>query len=229
MRTRREATSHPGGGHRTCAVPSVGVCGLLRCAHALYIRRVVHVDRMPAAPPANDVGPHRHVESAMNLRPSPLATLTLLMLLSCAGCEPCEREGCDAFESPAPDGSASAIAGAVASSSDVVSNDCQECPFGSAQIHIWSTDVAIDDSAAAREQMAEAAAFTIEADGRYHQPLAAGHYLLCASERCVSVEVEPQRLATVNIRVQDGWTKFAVFDATQRGEATFGLEVQRAD
>jgi hypothetical protein len=126
----------------------------------------------------------------------------------------CPRAGCDALKSPATDSGKSAIAGAVASESDVVANGCQECSFSSTQLRIWKTSSAVTDVATAQNVMgASAPVATVHADGHYEQPLDPGFYLVCSTPDCASVEVVADHVTTLHLNLISGPVQFTTFAA----------------
>lgn len=109
-----------------------------------------------------------------------------------AGCEPCDRDGCEKVNERASSDGTSAIAGALASESDVEANGCTECPLASARLSIWSTPALVSDEAKALAVVsAGPATFSVSAQGTYRQAVPPGAYLLCERE-CVAVAVEVQ-------------------------------------
>lgn len=130
-----------------------------------------------------------------------------------SGCQPCDRDGCEKVNERASSDGTSAIAGALASESDVEANGCTECPLASAQLSIWSTPALVSDQAEALAVVsAGPATFSLSAQGSYRQAVPPGAYLLCERE-CVAVAVEPGMVTTVNILFVYGPTSFRVFDA----------------
>ncbi len=152
-----------------------------------------------------------------------LAIALAAALLSCAECE---RSGCSALTRVAlPQGAS--IAGVVAEASDVVSNDCQECPFGDATIEVWRTDSPIVDESAAIALTGERAADSIEpVSGQYRLVLDPGEHLLCVRPSCIAVTVFNDTTSTVNIKRRDGLTGFFVGSSERTAlEEDFGFEV----
>ena len=141
-------------------------------------------------------------------------------------CKTCNRSGCDALGTPAPDDHASALAGVIASESDVMENDCQECPFASMALSIWTAAGPVTDVASAKAIIQAApAAVTLQADGRYRQALDPGSYVLCAgpaghSSACIGVDVVAGHVTPVNLRLVYGPFQFIVFDPLTRVQVT---------
>lgn len=124
------------------------------------------------------------------------------------GCADCNREGCDALRSPAPQ-QGTGIAGVVAGETDVVEDGCQECGFGSANLRIWQLDAPAVDPAAAREITASIPPTQEhEASGHYRVTLAAGSYLFCNMDSCINVQVVEGATSTVNVKQRYGPTSF---------------------
>lgn len=79
---------------------------------------------------------------------------------------------CDALGTPAADDHTSAIAGVVATESDEISNDCQECPFASMAFSIWTASKSVTDASSAKAIIqAGPPGANIQADGHYRQAL----------------------------------------------------------
>jgi len=103
----------------------------------------------------------------------------------------------------------SAIAGAIASRSDVVENGCQECPLSSARLKVWQTTALASDQAAAEAAALDPPALVIEAQGHYRKVTGAGFYLMCAPTRdCVPIEVTDGKTTTVNVELPYGPARF---------------------
>src|SRR5664279_3785630 len=108
--------------------------------------------------------------------------LCIVSLFALPACNTCNRSGCDALGTPAADDHTSSVAGVVAAESDVIGNGCQECPFSSMALSIWTASGSVVDASGAKAiTQAGPAAAKIQADGRYRQVLDPGSYLLCAS------------------------------------------------
>jgi hypothetical protein len=153
----------------------------------------------------------------------------LFGLVSCfalPACTPCNRSGCDAIRSPAADNGESAIAGAIASESDVIGNGCQECPYASATFSIWAVAAPVTDAASAKAVIQAAPALaTFQADGHYRHTVDPGSYLLCDSPSsyeaaCVSVHVVAGHVTPVNLKLLFGPFQFIVFDPQTRAPIT---------
>jgi hypothetical protein len=148
--------------------------------------------------------------------------LCVFSLFALPACNKCNRSGCDALGAPAADDHTSSIAGIVAGESDVILDDCQECPFDSMAFSIWTASGSVADASSAKAiiQAGPPAAKT-QADGRYRQALDPGSYLLCASvgsyqSACVSVEVVAGHVTPVNLKLVYGPFQFIVFDPLTR-------------
>jgi len=127
-----------------------------------------------------------------------------------AGCSQCNTEGCDALNDLARAEDVSAIAGIVASKSDVTSDDCTECPFAATELRVWQTPTLVVDSMQAGT-MAVGPPTVIAADGRYRQAVSAGTYLLCDyGNDCVAISVAEGAVTTVNVRTTEGPARFYV-------------------
>jgi hypothetical protein len=152
-----------------------------------------------------------------------VAALCSVLLIS-AACANCPRTGCDALSSPAG-GSGTGIAGAIASESDVVGNGCQDCPFGSTQLTVWKTSSPIPDEATARAIVgASGPTVSFHADGRYEQLLDPGDYLLCSNPYCTAIQVDPDQVTTVHVKLINGPAQFIIFDpgtTTARSASVF--------
>jgi hypothetical protein len=150
------------------------------------------------------------------------AFLGLVSSFALAACTPCNRSGCDAIRNPAADNGESAIAGSVASESDVVANGCQECPYAGATFSIWAVTAPVTDAASAKAIIkASPALITFQADGRYRQSMEPGSYLLCASPTgyqpaCVGIDVVAGHVTPVNLKLLFGPSQLIVFDPRTR-------------
>ena len=152
-----------------------------------------------------------------------LALLILVLHIGAGfatGCAPCNRSGCQALSSPAVDTGRSGIGGVVAIESDVITNGCQECTFGSTTLAVWKTSSPVTDRASARAAVDNSPpTMTILAENRYDLALDPGQYLVCRRPNCVLVEVVSDHLTPVNVRIIFGPTNFIVFDRTSRRQA----------
>ena len=129
-----------------------------------------------------------------------LAALSALL----GGCESCPREGCEALSTHARAGK---VAGVVASESDVVANDCQECGFAEAPVRAWrvAEPVADDDDLRAAVINAPDGETTSGSDGMYRlDELPSGALLVCVSSSCFNVEVRDDLTTTLNVRLING-------------------------
>jgi len=142
------------------------------------------------------------------------ATTLATLLLSC---DACDRDGCYAMEYPARF-AGTGIAGAVATSSDIITNECHECPFGRTQLELYQIDEPVTDQATAAAIAAGTPFFSFPAVERYVAGVGAGLYLVCATGSCVSVEVVSGETLTVNIHVPYGYTTFYVAAPGQKPE-----------
>jgi hypothetical protein len=126
-------------------------------------------------------------------------------MLSCAA--PCDREGCDALQRRADDSAGtSAIAGVVASESDVIANGCQECGFSAADISVWPRQGSDITTEAVKQQTTGSAQAKTTAgnDGKYTLSLAPGDYWLCSGIACFATSVVAGHTTTLNIKVVYG-------------------------
>ena len=141
-------------------------------------------------------------------------------------CNTCNRSGCDSLGTPAADDHQSAIAGVIASESDLVGNGCQECPFASMSLAIWAVPGPVTDATGAKATIqAGPATVALKADGRYRQALDPGSYMLCAApsgyeSACVSVDVVAGHVTPVNLKLLYGPFQFIVFDPLTRAQVT---------
>jgi hypothetical protein len=111
----------------------------------------------------------------------------------------------------------SGVAGAIAGLSDVVANGCQECGFTMAALAFWSTDSLVVDAANAKTIVnGTPPTATLDANARYQQDLAAGHYLVCRRPGCVAVDVAAGHITTVHVALPNGPPHFIVFDPSTK-------------
>jgi hypothetical protein len=149
------------------------------------------------------------------------AIALVLGLAAVPACSVCDRAGCDATGDPIADTGHTALAGVVASESDVIGNGCQTCTFGTANLAIWRTSGPVADNASARAVVgASAPTVSLKAEQRYVLTLDSGSYLVCQVPDCVSVDVVPGHVTTVHIKEINGPTQFIVFDAQARAART---------
>lgn len=133
--------------------------------------------------------------------------LLLFVGSACAsGSDHCNREGCDALGNRAVDTGKSGIAGVVAEESDAVTNSCQECPFGSAQVDFWATDGTSDATSNGQPTA------SVDASGQYSIALEPGSYSACVQSDCVTVTVHANQVTTLNIRRMFGPTQFVIHE-----------------
>jgi hypothetical protein len=138
-------------------------------------------------------------------------------LVFVAGCNPCDRSGCEVRDNPAKDSGHSAIAGTVSTETDVVVNGCQECPFGSATLSVWKTATATMDSATAKAIVdGSAATVVVQANQRYLQALDPGTYLVCIRPSCVSLDVTAGHVTTLNVEQVYGPGELLVAEPGER-------------
>ena len=161
---------------------------------------------------------------------APLAALLLITLgiglAPTAGCAPCDQAGCDALGSPARDTGASAVAGMIAYQTDVVANGCQECGFSSTMLSFWKTPALVTDTPSAMAIVAGPPTATLQADKRYQQLLDPGSYLVCVRAYCAGVDVLPDHVTTVHVKMGFGPAQFVVFDpGTRNSRSAARLEV----
>lgn len=150
----------------------------------------------------------------------------LALLLSAsvlAGCQDeCNREGCDALTAHASSASAPGVAGVIASESDVVANDCQECGFAAADIDAWGVDREVQTEADVEAALIPPAVgiARAESDGKYSLALPAGHYVVCVNQSCFNVEVG-DGTTTLNVKLINGVSRGFV---GKQGEALRGVD-----
>jgi hypothetical protein len=159
--------------------------------------------------------------------------MVLSLVSGLHGCTPCERSGCDGVGRPATSGQVKrGIAGVVAIESDVINDGCQECPFGSAELAIWSTPTLIADIRSAHSVASGGnPAFKVAADHRYEQALEPGFYLVCKLPSvCAAVSIPQAGLVTVNVKQVYGPASLIVFEpgsGTQRTDGIFMVSTDR--
>jgi hypothetical protein len=141
-------------------------------------------------------------------------------------CDDCPRDGCDALETPAAQGS-TGIAGVVAYEEDVVNNGCQECPFGEATIELWKLSTAVDSKpAAVAVVQGREPDTTLRVSRHYRRELEPGDYLMCAAPNCIGVKVTANETVTVNIKTRYGKTGFFVGSRSTTGlDEEFGFDM----
>jgi hypothetical protein len=133
--------------------------------------------------------------------------VAVLVGTACFACAPCDNEACDAMSKRAPEqASQTRVAGIVASQSDVVANDCQECQFAEAPVHAWSRAKTVTTDAELREVAVgtPAASSTSSKQGVYTLSLEAGDYLQCVQSSCFNVSAVEGRTTTLNVRLING-------------------------
>jgi len=158
---------------------------------------------------------------------SPLPLVTLVALAGALlGCEDCPREGCDSLAQRAAQNGTS-LAGVVAQSSDSVVNDCQECPFGTAELQAWQVEAPVTSASAFAELIAQRSPdWEKSVSERYSIALAPGFYLLCARPSCVHLTIVDGQTQTANIKRRYGPTSFFLGGAdAERLQEDFGLDV----
>lgn len=133
-------------------------------------------------------------------------SLVVLLALALAGCEECAREGCDALGQHADNGAEARVAGVVASESDVVANDCQECGFAAADIEAWSVEQEATTEAQVAAALAEPSQGSARAgaDGRFSLALSPGHYVVCVNQSCFNAETRASTTTTLNVKLING-------------------------
>jgi len=135
-----------------------------------------------------------------------------LILLGFAGaaCQPCNRDGCDALRTRAPERGMGRIAGVVASESDVVNNDCQECAFAAdVSTRAWpvAEPVASDDELRAVTAATAGPPLlttTTSATGQYSLVLPSQSFVVCFQSSCFNATAAPNLTATLNVRLVNG-------------------------
>lgn len=140
----------------------------------------------------------------------------VLASLWCESCHDCNRSACQAYQRPATASIGLGVAGMVASESDTVQNDCQECGFASGTLDIWLTSGLVQDAVTAGAIARTTPLVAMQADGHYEIELAPADYLLCVDSGmggCVPFTVASGKVTTVNVKRINGPTGFLVFDA----------------
>lgn len=142
------------------------------------------------------------------------------LLVTMAACEPCDRDGCDAYSRPARARSIDqGITGILAYLTDVSRDGCQECSLAKGRLWLW-TGTAANAEAAAETVRTQRPLTAIDIDRRYEKRLDVGTYLSCAGasiDTCAPFVVRPGEVTTVNVRQQKGSAFMAVFE---RGSST---------
>ncbi len=152
----------------------------------------------------------------------PVILCTILAFV--AGCyPPCERNGCEAIARPITRAAIQrGIAGVIASESDLVVNDCADCPFARAELKIWTTLLPVADLPQAQSIVKTMPSFTIDANHRYEQVLDPGDYLVCQlPSECAAIAVRQTDVVTVNVKGRYGPSSLLIF--------TPGSTVPRSD
>lgn len=140
-----------------------------------------------------------------------LHSLSVVVLALAACAEPCDAAGCSSLLKRAGQ-NGPGIAGVVAEMSDVVANDCQECPLASASLRLWRVEKAVTSKAKVQTLMESTPpSHTLAANEQYRLALEAGRYLLCVDTSCVNVAVASETV-TVNIKRRFGPTSFFVVE-----------------
>jgi len=136
-------------------------------------------------------------------------------------CSTCNRDGCNAINTPAAESGQASIAGIIALESDVINNGCQECAFSSATLSLWPVSEPVTDNPSANSIVKGGpAALTIQANVRYQQAVDPGSYLLCVSSYCVNISVLDGHVTPVNVLQVYGPVQFKVFDPTTHAAQT---------
>lgn len=131
-----------------------------------------------------------------------------------SGCGSCPRDGCDALEQPSSAYVDTGIKGSVASSSDVVVNGCQECPFSDTELRVWVSATSVSGTIQRDTLLQRAPDLMVFAEGRYTQALATGHYMVCESSApCLGFDLASGDDITINVKQRYGPTSFVVFGA----------------
>jgi hypothetical protein len=139
--------------------------------------------------------------------PPPLLRPLLLLLVAVVslGCNPCDRDGCDALQRVAASSDETRLAGSVAELSDVVENGCQECGLAETELRVWARSGPTDPSRTTQITESPALASVSVKAGKYALPLEAGDYLVCVRGRsCFDISVSEGGTTTMNVRLVSG-------------------------
>jgi hypothetical protein len=108
------------------------------------------------------------------------------------------------------------VAGVVASESDVITNECQECTLSQATLQIWAASVEPADKAAV---VALINTFdpieVVEIDEAYAVELESGDYVICQvldDGVCATFTIGNGDVATVHLLARYGPSDMVVFD-----------------
>ena len=114
---------------------------------------------------------------------------------------------------------------ALASSSDVVENECQECPFAATTLGLWRTEELVTTADMRGEVDGREPDQTLQADANYSAALDPGYYVVCQTdEPCVAFQLRDGDLITINVKLRYGPPSFFVFDAKgKRQDEIFGF------
>jgi hypothetical protein len=149
------------------------------------------------------------------------------LVIAMWGCAECDREGCGALMSLAPEG-VTGVSGVVAESSDVVNDGCRECPLGSGTLEVWRPAEPIEAASEVPALLASRPPdLTQSIAGHYSAVLERGTYLFCVRPNCVEISVHDGETLTVNVKRREGPTSFFVGRPSRERalEEDFGFEV----
>jgi hypothetical protein len=148
----------------------------------------------------------------------PLLLVLVALVPALAGCNDCDRAGCDSFSKRASAGIAQGVAGAVSVESDAVADGCQVCAFSEAGLEIWPApaDGRLAPGAAACPLMAAPAFASLTALEHYERQLDPGQYLICVvggkDRPCIGIAVTAGQVTTLNVKHVYGPSIVAVLD-----------------
>jgi len=146
----------------------------------------------------------------------PLVLLLAALLPALAGCNDCDRKGCESFSKPASAAIGQGIAGSVSLESDVVADGCQICAFSEAGLEVWPAQAVVREAGAGCAVSSTPAPVSLTALGRYEQALDPGQYVVCVSggrmRPCIGVPVVAGKVTTVNVKHIFGPSSVAVLD-----------------
>ncbi len=158
-----------------------------------------------------------------------LAASTAAALLACG--PPCDEEGCEAFAAPVDRGElGTGLVGVAGSRSDLVINDCRECPLSTGTLYVWASMSAVTSSDEAAALVATAPTHIVNIDERYALELPAGELLVCSHAElsgylCAPVALATGEVATANVMASFGEGELRVFPPG----STSSLEVWSVD
>ncbi len=136
--------------------------------------------------------------------------------LSCSP-DDCDRSGCDAVAKPA-DGTniGTGLAGAAASQSDMVVNDCAECKLTDGTLRVWESSTPITTAEAAQALVnAQGAHEDIEIQANYERAKPPGEYLVCVGQgaegSCAGITIGASQVVSVHVKYLNAPARLIVF------------------